>query len=65
MAQLEIDGSVKLKSSPLSDFGAVVGDALKHGFRPEEHHWIVTNKTGTTHFQPGTNPNALPWTAMR
>jgi hypothetical protein len=58
--QLKMDGSIELTSSPFSDFGAVVGDALKHGFRPKEHHWAVTNKNWTTHFQPGNPPISIP-----
>ena len=58
--QPKIDGSIELTSSPFSDFGAVVGDALKHGFRPKEHHWVVTNKNWTTHFHPDSPPISIP-----
>jgi hypothetical protein len=58
--QLSIDGSIAHISSPLSDFGAAISDAIKHGFRPKEHHWVVTNKTGTTHFHPRSTPLSTP-----
>jgi hypothetical protein len=45
---------------PLSEFGVAVSDAIKHGFRPKLHHWIVTNRTGTTHFHPGNAPIFVP-----
>jgi hypothetical protein len=54
--RLKIDGSIELTSSPLSDFGTAVADALKHGFRPKEHHWIVKSKSSVTHFHPGQTP---------
>ena len=58
--QLSFDGSIAHISSPLQDFGAAVSDAIKHGFRPKEHHWVVTNRTGTTHFHPGSMPISIP-----
>lgn len=58
--QLSIDGSIAHISSPLQDFGAAVSDALKQGFRPKEHHWVVMNRTGTTHFRPGSMPISIP-----
>jgi hypothetical protein len=58
--QLSVDGSIAEISSPLSDFGSAVGDALKHGFRPKEHHWVVSHRTGTTHFHPGNTPISIP-----
>ena len=58
--QLSVDGSIAHISSPLFDFGAAVVDAIRHGFRPKEHHWIVTNTNGTTHFHPGNPPLSIP-----
>src|SRR4030095_3086843 len=58
--QLSVDGSIARISSPRADFGAAVVDAIKQGFRPREHHWVVTNRTGTTHFHPGNTPFSIP-----
>ena len=58
--QLSIDGSIAHISSPLQDFGAAISDAIKHGFRPKEDHWVVTNRTGSTHFPPGRMPISIP-----
>jgi hypothetical protein len=58
--QLSVDGSIARSSSPLSDFGEAVSEAIRHGFRPKEHHWVVTNRTGTTHFHPGKMPIPIP-----
>jgi hypothetical protein len=57
--RLKIDGSIELTSSPLSDFGTAVGDALKHGFRPKEQHWVVKSKNWTSHFHPGDTPISI------
>ena len=58
--EMSIDGSIARISSPLWDFGATISDAITHGFRPKEDHWVVTNRTGTTHFDPGSTPIAIP-----
>ena len=58
--RLKFDGSIALTSSRLSDFGAAVSDALNHGFRPQEHHWMVQNNNWTTHFHPGATPILVP-----
>src|SRR5262245_46052175 len=57
--QLSIDGSIAHISSAFSDYGAAVVDAIKHGFRPREHHWVVMNRTGITHFHPGNAPVSI------
>ncbi len=59
--QLRIDGSIELhSSSQFPGFGVAVVDAIKHGFSPKEQHWVMTNKTGTTHFHPGNKPIFIP-----
>lgn len=58
--QLRIDGSIEFHSSSrLPGFGVAVVDAIKHGFSPKEQHWVVTNKTGTTHFHPRRKPISI------
>jgi hypothetical protein len=57
--RLGVDGSIEQTSAPLGDFGAAVGDALKHGFSPKTQHWIVKSKDWTTHFHPGDTPISI------
>lgn len=51
--RLRKDGSIELTSSRLPDFGAAVDDALKHGFNPNDQHWVVRSKSLMTRFPPG------------
>ena len=46
------------------DYGAMVHDALKHGFRPALEHWVIVSAHGTTHFEPGVPPTHAPAAAL-
>ena len=48
--RLLTDGSIDTLSEPFEDYGNCVYDAIKNGFRPALHHWVVTTPLGVTHY---------------
>ena len=34
------------------DYGKAINDAIKHGFRPRQEPWVVTDGASITHFSP-------------
>jgi hypothetical protein len=50
---LAADGSIDTISGSLSDYGAAIHDAVNHGFRPTEDHWVVKSIYYTTHYERG------------
>src|SRR5262249_18576906 len=51
-----IDGSIENMSEPMAVFGKALIDAVRHGFRPQQTHWTISDKGGVTHFAPGAAP---------
>lgn len=49
---LLLDGTIERQSQRFNTYGAAVGDAIRHGFRPSQHHWIVVTRYTATHFPP-------------
>ena len=39
--------------------GAVMADAIVHGFRPSVDHWIVDTLQTVSYFEPGSPPKTL------
>jgi hypothetical protein len=54
------DGIVERVSHSFTDYGAVMLDAIKQGFRPRREHWVVITPHGTTHFKPNQPVVAHP-----
>jgi hypothetical protein len=50
---LAVDGTIETISGSLADYGAAIHDAVNHGFRPTEDHWIVESIYYTTHYARG------------
>jgi hypothetical protein len=50
---LAADGTIDAISGNLADYGATIHDAVTHGFRPTEDHWIVQSVYYTTHYERG------------
>jgi len=40
-------------------FGKVMADAMRSGFNPSAHRWLVCDKEWTTHFDPGAEPRTV------
>jgi hypothetical protein len=57
---VSVDGSIVVTSSEFKDFGVVVLDAIKGGFRPLTDHWIVETQFGTTHYKKGERAVIVP-----
>ena len=38
---------------------AAIGEAIAHGFSPQNDRWIVDDHTYTTHYEPGKNPETI------
>jgi hypothetical protein len=51
--RLRIDESIASASEPFPTFGKAINDALKYGFSPRTHSWVVKNYDWTTCFYPG------------
>jgi hypothetical protein len=54
------DDGIDRDSTGFPDYGAMVHDALKHGFHPSLEHWVIVSAHGTTHFEPGVPPTHAP-----
>jgi hypothetical protein len=55
-----VDGTIETHSQPFKSYGAAVGDAIRNGFRPTQHHWIVVTRHTATHFRPGEPHVSVP-----
>jgi hypothetical protein len=54
-----VAGTTDWISEVHADFGKLVADAVRHGFIPERHFWVVTQKRWSTHFAPGAAPTTV------
>ena len=54
------DETIEQHSPQFSNYGAAVNDAIRHGFRPPEQHWIVVTPGTITHFRHGAKPVTVP-----
>lgn len=43
---------LEVSADPHPSYGKVINDAIKHGFRPQEDRWVVTDSASITHFEP-------------
>lgn len=59
---LLLDGTIQTHSQRFKSYGAAVGDAIRNGFRPSQHHWIVVTRHIATHFRPGEPHVVVPVT---
>lgn len=57
---VNVDGTLEHHSPPFSTYGLAVSDAIKKGFQPRQHHWLVTTRHTITHFSPGKPPLTVP-----
>jgi hypothetical protein len=48
-----MDGSEPCTSVPFAEYGAVIENAISHGFNPTSQNWLVKSDGRTTHFRPG------------
>ena len=49
--RLKDDGELVETSQSLPDFGAAIWDALRGGFSPKKHSWVVITRQGvSSHF---------------
>lgn len=55
-----LDGTLETQSQRFKSYGAAVGDAIRNGFRPSRHHWIVVTRHTATHFRPGESHVSVP-----
>lgn len=54
------DGTANPVSGPHADFGKAVAEALRLGFDPEGHVWVVEHRHWATHYAPGARPVNVP-----
>src|SRR6185503_3685803 len=54
--RIDAGGAIEQCSEGYADFGQAVADAVNHGFRPKECHWLIKSATWTHHFAPGGAP---------
>ena len=55
-----VDEAIEAQSNRFANYGTAMGDAIRHGFRPREQHWIVVTPKTITHFRPGERPVTIP-----
>ena len=58
--RLMFDGSIEFTSEPHADFGKAVIDAVRNGFQPKQHPWVVITGDRCTHFAPDEPPVSIP-----
>ena len=48
--------------SPVTHPGlsAAISDAMSSGFSPNNDRWMVDDRSYTTHYEPGKNPETIP-----
>lgn len=48
-----LDGKpLEVSADAHASYGKVINDAIKHGFRPRQEPWVVTDGASITHFSP-------------
>ena len=48
-----LDGTpLEVSAEAHPDYGKAINDAIKHGFRPRQEPWVVTDGASITHFSP-------------
>jgi hypothetical protein len=55
-----LDGTLETQSQRFNSYGAAVGDAIRNGFKPTQHHWIVVTRHTATHYHPGEPHVSVP-----
>ena len=53
---MRVNDTIARQSSRFESYAAVVSDAIHHGLRPQEEHWVVVTPSTVTHFSPGNKP---------
>lgn len=53
---MRVNDTIAKQSSRFESYAAVVSDAIHHGLRLQEEHWIVVTPSTVTHFSPGNKP---------
>jgi hypothetical protein len=56
---LSAGGALSKSAVMLESFGAVVRDAIRNGFDPQQDSWDVTSATYAAHFEPQLRPTLL------
>jgi hypothetical protein len=55
------DGSVARTSEQrFPDYGAVVFEAIRHGFRPTDDEWVIESLNSNAYFKRGRSVQVLP-----
>jgi hypothetical protein len=57
---MRVNDTIARQSSRFESYAAVVSDAIHHGLRLQEEHWIVVTPSTVTHFCPGSRPVTVP-----
>lgn len=48
-----MDGApLEVSAEAHPNYGKVINDAIRHGFRPQQEPWVVTDSVSITHFEP-------------
>ena len=56
----EVNGVVDRRSQDkFVRIGSAIVDAMRNGFVPIQHSWVVTDKDARTYFAPGTEPRTV------
>jgi hypothetical protein len=55
-----VDGTIIECSGAFETYGSVLVDAIRHGFKPETHHWIKISPHYAVHFGPDKLPVIVP-----
>src|SRR5262245_15903205 len=51
---LRVDGTIeRISEQDFKEYGAVVLDAIRNGFRPKQDHWIIESTSSVVHFRHG------------
>ena len=50
------DGTVDPVAGTPADFGKAVAEALRLGFDPERHTWVIEHRHWATRYAPGATP---------
>ena len=58
--RVRVNDATDQVSGQHTDFARAVADALRLGFDPERHLWVVEHKHGSTHYAPGAKPVNFP-----
>jgi len=57
--RVRVAGDPDWVSEEHTDLGKLIADAVRHGFLPERHFWVVTQKGWSTQFAAGAAPTMV------